>query len=468
MDFKNRIKHAWNAFMNKDPTPPIELGPSSYYYPERTQGSTRSINDRSMITSIFNRIAMDVASVEILQAKVDERGNYLETMKTPLNECLQISANIDQTGRALIQDAVQRMFNEGCVAIAPIVADDNPNETGTFDIYDIRCGAVTQWYPHKVEVEMYNDKTGSINRLLLDKEIVCIIQNPMYDIMNAPNSLLSRIFKKLALLDVVDNENASNKLNMIIQVPYSTRSQLHQDNATRRRKEIEDQLINNPYGIAYMDINEKLIQLSRPLESNLLEHIKYLMETYKNQLGITDGVLNGTANESEMNNYIKRTVEPICAALCDEMRRKWLTQTARTKGQSIVYYSDPFKLIPISEIAKFADVLSRNEIMTSNELRQKMGMPPSDDPRADELNNANMPDYPTEDQNGGAEGEPEAEQAPVEEEPQTPSEPDGQQEVYFDPKNPKATQLPSRNVSLFGNSSVGNSSEERPAFSLFK
>ena len=444
MDFKNRIKHAWNAFMNKDPTPTIDLGPSSYYYPERMQ--TRTQTDRSMITSIFNRIAIDVSTVRILQAKVDKLGNYVEPMKTPLNECLQVSANIDQTGRALIQDAVQRMFKDGVVALAPIVSDDNPNETGTFDIYDIRCCSVTQWYPRKVEVEIYNDKTGVIQKLLLDKEIVCIIQNPMYDIMNAPSSLLNRIFKKLSLLDVVDNENASNKLNMIIQVPYSTRSQLHQDNAARRRKEIEDQLINNPYGIAYMDVNEKMIQLSRPLESNLLEHIKYLMETYKNQLGITDAVLNGTANESEMNNYIRRTIEPICAALCDEMKRKWLTQTARTKGQSIVYYSDPFKLIPLSNIAQFADVLSRNEIMTSNELRQKMGMPPSDDPRADELNNANMPDYPQEDQNG---------MMPMEEEPQEYEEDmnSEEEEVYYDPE---------------AESEPETSNGDENAFSLFK
>ena len=462
MDFKNRIKHAWNAFLNKDPTPPVDLGPSSYYYPERTQ--TKTQNDRSMINSIFNRIAIDVSTVKILQAKVDDNGNFVEAMKTPLTECLQVSANIDQTGRALIQDAVQRMFKEGCVALAPIVSDDNPNNTGTYDIYDIRCGIVTQWYPRKVEVEIYNDKKGTMDRLLLDKEIVCIIQNPMYDIMNSPSSLLSRIFKKLALLDVVDNENASSKLNMIIQVPYSTRSQLHQDNATRRRKEIEDQLVNNPYGIAYMDINEKLIQLSKPLESNLLEHIKYLMETYKNQLGITDAVLNGTANESEMNNYIRRTVEPICAAICDEMKRKWLTQTARTKGHSIVYYSDPFKLIPLTDIAKFADVLSRNEIMTSNELRQKMGMPPSDDPRADELNNANMPDNPEEVQNEVEVDEQITEEVAPEQEPGSGES----EEVYFDPKNPGATAPSGTNsFSLF---SKGNDEQpqERPAFSLFK
>ena len=262
----------------------------------------------------------------------------------------------------------------------------------------------------------------------------------MYSIMNAPSSVLNRIFKKLALLDVIDNENASNKLNMIIQVPYSTRSQLHQDNAARRRKEIEDQLINNPYGIAYMDNNEKLIQLSRPLESNLLEHIKYLMETYKNQLGITDAILNNTASESEMNNYIKRTIEPICAAICDEMKRKWLTKTARTKGQSIIYYEDPFRLIPVTEIAKLADVLSRNEIMTSNEMRQKIGMKPSDDPRADELNNANMPDYyPPEDQNGYVTDD--GSQEPLsEEEAQTEEEmtiPDDQSFVNLDDGEPE-------------------------------
>ena len=452
MDFKNRIKHAWNAFMNKDPTPVQELGPSSYYYPERTQ--TRSQTDRSMINSIFNRIAIDVASVEIMHAKVDEEGNYVDNIDSPLNECLNVSANIDQTGRALIQDAVQRMFTEGVVALAPIVSDDNPNETGTYDIYDIRCGDIVQWYPRKVEVEIYNDKTGRIEKLLLDKEIVCIIQNPMYEIMNAPSSILNRIFKKLALLDVVDNENASNKLNMIIQVPYSTRSQLHQDNASRRRKEIEDQLINNPYGIAYMDINEKLIQLSRPLESNLLEHIKYLMETYKNQLGITDAILNGTANEVEMNNYIKRTIEPICAAICDEMKRKWLTKTARTKGQSIIYYEDPFRLIPVSEIAKLADVLSRNEIMTSNEMRQKIGMKPSDDPRADELNNANMPDYP-EDQSM-----------------MVPQENEMQEEEYYNPNgDAQETENQNEEEEVYYNpneTSDDKSSNNSNTFSLFK
>jgi hypothetical protein len=342
------------------------------------------------------------------------------------------------------------MFTQGVVALAPIVSDDNPNETGTYDIYDIRCGDIVQWYPRKVEVEIYNDKVGRIEKLLLDKEIVCIIQNPMYEIMNAPSSILNRIFKKLALLDVVDNENASNKLNMIIQVPYSTRSQLHQDNASRRRKEIEDQLINNPYGIAYMDINEKLIQLSRPLESNLLEHIKYLMETYKNQLGITDAILNGTASEAEMNNYIKRTIEPICAAICDEMKRKWLTKTARTKGQSIIYYEDPFRLIPVSEIAKLADVLSRNEIMTSNEMRQKIGLKPSDDPRADELNNANMPDYPQEDPNAmmPQEGE--------------------QEEVYFDPNESGETQETENQNQNDQEEVYYNPNEGSKTFSLFK
>lgn len=446
MDFKNRIKHAWNAFMNKDPTPKAdELGVSYSSMPSQLQRARGTI-DRSMITSIFNRIAMDVAGVEITHAKVDNEDNYVDRIDSALNECLNISANIDQTGRALIQDAVQRMFKLGVVALVPIECDDNPNETGTYDIYDIRCAEVVGWHPRHVDLEIYNDHTGEIVKRTMAKDIVCIIYNPMYDIMNAPSSLLNRIFKKLALLDVVDNENASNKLNMIVQVPYSTRSQLHQDNAARRRKEIEDQLVNNPYGIAYMDINEKLIQLNRPLESNLLEHIKYLMDTYKNQLGITDAVLNGTANEVEMNNYIKRTVEPICAAICDEMKRKWLTKTARTKGQSIIYYDDPFRLIPVSEIAKLADVLSRNEIMTSNEMRQKIGMKPSDDPRADELNNANMPDYPEDEHNGIPIDEPNPDMnatSPSEEEASS------QQEVYYDP-------------------SQNSSNQETQGFSLFK
>lgn len=443
MDFAKRIKHAWNAFMNKDPTPVQELGPSSYYFPGQIQ--TRAQTDRSMINSIFNRIAMDVAAVNVEHCRVDDEDNYMESIKSPLNECINVSANIDQTGRALIQDAVQRMFKLGVVALVPVETDDNPNETGTYDIYDIRCANITQWYPRHVEVEIYNDHTGDIEKRTMSKDIVCIVNNPMYDIMNAPSSLLNRIFKKLALLDVVDNENASNKLNMIVQVPYSTRSQLHQDNAARRRKEIEDQLINNPYGIAYMDINEKLIQLSRPLESNLLEHIKYLMETYKNQLGITDAILNGTANEAEMNNYMRRTVEPICAAICDEMKRKWLTKTARTKGQSIKYFDDPFKLMPVSDIAKTADVFSRNEIMTSNEMRSKIGMKPSSDPRADELNNANMPDYDQgmPDQNGMGE----------------------EQEVYYDPNQEQGGE--EQEVYYNPNEEQGNSGNNG-ALGLFK
>ena len=391
MDFKNRIKHAWNAFMNKDPTPPQDLGSSYTYYPERVQ--IRSFNDRSMINSIFNRIAMDVAQIDMVQAKVDENGYFLEKTKVPLNECLSTSANIDQTGRALMQDAVQRMFKEGVVALVPISADDNPNETGTYDIYELRCASILQWYPKYVELEIYNDVYGRMDRVTMSKEIVCIIQNPMYDIMNEPSSILNRIYKKLSLLDVVDNESASNKFNMVIQVPYSTRSQLHQENANRRRSEIEDQLVNNPYGIAYMDINEKITMLNRPLENNILEHVKYLMDTFKAQLGITDSILNGTATEAEMNNYLNRIIEPICAAFCDEMKRKWLTQTARTKGQSFLFFRNPFKIVPVTELAKLADVLSRNEIATGNELRRVMGLKPSDDPKADELNNANMPDY---------------------------------------------------------------------------
>lgn len=421
MDFRNRIKHAWNAFMNKDPTPQQqqEMGIGYATSPIRTY--ERSYTDRSMINAIFNRISMDVSLIEFLHVRVDDEGHYLETLKTPLNECLNSQANIDQTGRGLIQDAVSRMLKRGYVGIVPVEADDDPDETGTYDIYNLRCVDILEWYPRHVKVRIYNDHDGKFYEKTFTKEMVAIIQNPMYDIMNEPNSILQRIYKKLSLLDVIDNENASTKLNMIVQVPYNTKSVTKQNYAQKRIDELEEQLANSPRGIGYMDINEHLIQLNRPLENNLLEHIKYLTDLYKGQLGINDEILNGTANEILYNNYSATILEPICLALCEEMRRKWLTKTARTKGQSIIFFRDPFRNIPTSEIAKIADVLSRNQIMTPNELRQKMGMKPSQDPKADELNNANMPDNPGEDnynpnepavnQNEGEQAQPE--QAPT-------------------------------------------------------
>ena len=441
MDFKNRIKHAWNAFMGRDPTPEqyqdIGVGYSS---PPITQ-SQRSYTDRSIINSIYNKIARDVAVISFVHCRTDKNGNYVEAIKSPLQECLKVEANLDQTGPALIQDAVTRMLKQGTVAIVPTDCDHNPDETGTFDIYQIQCADILEWYPKKIKVNIWNPIKGRHEERFFEKETAAIVTNPMYDIMNEPNSILQRINKKLALLDVIDNESASTKLNMIVQVPYNTRSTMKQDYANRRINEIEEQLADSPRGIAYMDINEKLIQLSRPLENNLLEHIKYLMDTYKQQLGISDELLNGQANEVIWNNYVTSIIEPICVALTLEMKRKWLTQTARTKGQSIVFFKDPFRYVPTTEIAKIADVFSRNQIMTPNELRQKVGMPPSDDPKADELNNANMPDYPEadysmmpeetmapeeeqymEDQNEVPEEEPMAEEAEVEPQEMTPEE----------------------------------------------
>lgn len=393
MDFKNRIKHAWNAFMNKDPTPQQNLGPVSYSPPSKSSIYSYSTVDRTMINSIINRIAKDVASLNFVHARIDEEGGYLETIKSPLNECLTVEANVDQTGRDMIQDAVTRMLKNGYVAIMPIESDNNPNETGTFEIYELRCADILEWYPAHVKLRIYDERNGQTVERKYAKDIVAIIQNPMYEIMNEVNAIPSRISKKLSLLDIIDNESASTKLNMIIQLPYNTRSTVKQDYAKNRLDELEDQLANSPRGIGYMDINEKLIQLNKPLENNLLEHIKYLMDTYKSQLGISDNILNNTANETEITNYYVSIIEPICVALCEEMRRKFFTKTARTLGNTIMYFKDLFRYTPIMQIAKSADILSRNEIMTSNELRQKMGMKPSDDPRADELNNANMPDY---------------------------------------------------------------------------
>lgn len=398
MDFKNRIKHAWNAFMGRDPTPEDyqNLGPGYATSPITT--SYRSYTDRSIINSIYNLIARNISAIDFVHCRTDENGHYINSISSSLQECLKTEANIDQTGPALIQDAVTRMLKQGVVAIIPTDCDNNPDETGTYNIYQLQCADILEWYPKKIKVRIWNPYKGEFQEKFFLKETAAIITNPMYDIMNEPNSILQRIYKKLSLLDVIDNESASTKLNMIIQVPYNTRSQLKQDYAQKRIDELEEQLKDSPRGIAYMDINEKLIQLSKPLENNLLEHVKYLMDTFKQQLGISDELLNGTANEVILNNYASNILEPICVAITLEMRRKWLTQSARTRGQSIVFFKDQFRYIPTSELAKLADVLSRNQIMTPNELRQKMGMPPSDDPKADELNNANMPDYPEADQ----------------------------------------------------------------------
>lgn len=385
--FVNRLRHAYNAFMNKDPTfRPI--GSSYSTRPDRPRLSRR--NERSIITSIFNRIALDVAGIGLKHCRLDENGRYIEDIRSGLNECLNTEANIDQTSRAFIQDVVMSMLDEGCVAIVPVDTTINPDITSSFDINSMRTGKVIEWYPRYVMIRLYNDRTGEKEDLLFPKEQVAIIENPLYAIVNEYNSTMQRLIRKLSLLDVTDEQTASGKLDLIIQLPYVVKTQARQEQAERRRKDLEEQLAGSKYGIAYADGTEKITQLNRSLENNLLKQVEYLTDMVYAQLGITQEVLNGTADEKTMLNYNNRTVEPIIAAIADEMRRKFLTKTARTQGQSISYFTNPFKLVPVNDIAEIADKFTRNEIMTSNEIRQVIGMKPSDDPKADKLVNSNI------------------------------------------------------------------------------
>lgn len=387
INFVNRLRHAYNAFMNKDPT--FRPRGSSYSTrPDRPRLSRG--NERSIVTSIFNRIALDVAGIGLKHCRLDENGRYIEDIKSGLNECLNTEANIDQTSRAFIQDVVMSMLDEGCVAIVPVDTTINPDVTSSFDINSMRTGKVVEWYPRHVMIRLYNDRTGEKEDLLFPKEQVAIIENPLYAIVNEYNSTMQRLIRKLSLLDVTDEQTASGKLDLIIQLPYVVKTQARQEQAERRRKDLEEQLAGSKYGIAYADGTEKITQLNRSLENNLLKQVEYLTDMVYSQLGITQEVLNGTADEKTMLNYNNRTVEPIIAAIADEMKRKFLTKTARTQGQSISYFTNPFKLVPVNDIAEIADKFTRNEIMTSNEIRQVIGMKPSDDPKADELVNSNI------------------------------------------------------------------------------
>lgn len=399
--FMDRLQHAWNAFRkNRDPTDeigavypltnePVTVGYASSSRPDRVR-LTRG-KERSMITAIYNRIALDVASVKLQHVRVDDNGRYEETIKSGLNECLTLDANTDQTGRQLIQDAVMSMFDEGCVAIVPTDTDINPEITGGYNILSLRTAKVTQWYPDSVRVSVYREATGMKEDIVLPKSMVAIIENPFYSVMNEPNSTMQRLLRKLALKDIVDETTGANKLDMIIQLPYTVKSEIRQAEAEKRRKKVEEQLTNSKYGIAYIDATEKVTQLNRSLENNLLEQIRDLTGQVYGQLGLTDAIMNGTADEKAMLNYYNRIVEPILAAFCEEMRRKFLTKTARTQGQSIMYFQDHFKLVPVNNIADIADKFTRNEILTANEVRSILGMKPSDDPKADELRNSNMP-----------------------------------------------------------------------------
>lgn len=388
LNFGSRLMHAWNAFTNRDPTYPITLGDSYYHRPDRVQ-FTRG-NERSIATAVYNRIAMDVAAVEIRHVKLDENSRYSSDIDSGLNKCLNLEANIDQTGRAFIQDVVMSMLDEGCVAIVPVDTSMDPTVSGSYSIDSMRTGKIVQWYPQHVKVRLYNDRTGKKQEVTLPKSTVAIIENPLYAVINEPNSTMQRLIRKLSLLDVTDEQTASGKLDLIIQLPYVIKTQSKRDEAERRRKEIERQLAGSKYGIAYADGTERITQLNRSVENNLMKQIEYLTEMLYSQLGITQTVMDGTADEKTMLNYNNRSIEPIVSAIVDELKRKFLTKTARSQGQSIMMFRDPFKLVPVNNIAEIADKFTRNEIMTSNEFRQVIGMKPSDDPKADQLVNANI------------------------------------------------------------------------------
>lgn len=389
MGFIDRLQHGWNAFMNKDPTRGYyDTGPGYSYRPDRPR-LTRG-NERTIVTSIFNRIALDVAALNITHCKVDENGRYVSSMDSPLNNCLNLEANLDQTGRAFIQDVVISMFDEGCVAVVPVDTSIDPEVSGSYNIESMRTGKILEWYPKHVKVRVYNENTGIKEDIKLPKSSVSIIENPLFAVVNEPNSTLQRLMRKLALLDVVDEQTSAGKLDMIIQLPYTIKSEARRTQAEARRKDIEMQLTNTKYGIAYVDATEKITQLNRPLENNLMKQIEYLTNMLYSQLGITQTILDGTADEQTLLNYHSRTIEPIASAIVDEMKRKFLTKTARTQKQTITFFRDPFKLVPVNNIADIADKFTRNEILTSNEIRQIIGFKPSADPKADELRNSNL------------------------------------------------------------------------------
>lgn len=389
MDIGSRLKHAWNAFMNRDPTEvDYDIGPAYYYRPDRPR-LTRG-NERSIVTAVYNRIALDVSDIDIRHVRLDPDGRYIEDIDSGLNNCLTVEANIDQTGKAFIQDVVMSMLDEGCVAIVPVDTTLNPKVTGSYDINSMRTGKIVQWYPQHVKVNLYNDKTGRKEEVTLPKSMVAIVENPLYAVMNEPNSTLQRLIRKLNLLDYVDEQTGAGKLDLIIQLPYVIKSNARRQQAEDRRADIERQLKDSKYGIAYTDGTERITQLNRPVENNLMKQIEYLTSMLYSQLGINQAVLDGTADEKTMLNYTNRSIGPIISAIVDEMKRKFLTKTARSQMQSIRYFKDPFKLVPVNEIAEISDKLTRNEIASSNEIRQIIGWKPSQDPAADELRNKNL------------------------------------------------------------------------------
>lgn len=389
MALSDRLQHAWNAFRDKDRDYQYrELGVSSSYRPDRIR-PTRG-NERTITTSVYNRIALDTAAIDIFHARMDKDGRYKENITSGLNECLSLRANIDQTAKAFLQDVVMSMMDEGVVAIVPVDTTINPKVSGSYDVDTMRVGQIIEWRPQHVKVRVYNDITGLKEEILMPKKSVAIIENPLYAVINEPNSTMQRLIRKLNLLDVIDEQSGSGKLDLIIQLPYVIKSEARRNQAENRRQDIENQLSGSKYGIAYTDGTEKITQLNRPVENNLMKQIEYLTTMLYSQLGITQSILDGTADERTMLNYYNRTIEPIISAIVDELKYKFLTSTARTQNQTIVYFRNPFKLVPINDLAEISDKFTRNEIASSNEIRQIIGWKPSSDPNADELRNKNL------------------------------------------------------------------------------
>ena len=389
--FGERLQHAWNAFRYNETEAArahLHTGSVSTWRPDRVRPMRGS--EKSIVVAVYNRIAIDVAATTIQHVRLDEHNRFVDTIDSGLNRCLTLEANLDQTGRAFVQDIVMTMLDNGVVSITPTDTEDMLSETTTYDIKEMRTGIIREWFPEHVRINIYNPQTGHREDVLLPKRVVGIVENPLYATVNEPNAAMQRLIRKLALLDYVDEQSGNGKLDLIIQLPYSLKSQARKDQAEVRRKDIEAQLTGSKYGIAYIDSTEHITQLNRSLENNLAEQVKNLTAEVFSQLGITMEILNGTADEQAMLNYYNRTIEPIVGAIVDEMKRKFLTDAARSRKQTIMYYRDPFKMVPVSQIAEIADKFTRNEIMSSNEIRQIIGMKPSDDPKADELRNKNL------------------------------------------------------------------------------
>lgn len=401
LSFGSRIRRAWNVFKNRDPMTDMSwrLGYGDSQRADRVILSSN--NEKTIVNAIYNRIALDVASLKFRHVRLDENERFKEEMTTGLNEVLKTEANLDQSGRAFVHDMALSMIDEGVVAAVPVETTDDPEVSSSYDILQMRVGPIVEWYPQHVKVRLYNSITGKHQDFTFRKRDVAILENPFYAVMNAPNSTLQRLIRKLRLLDVIDEQAGSGKLDLIIQLPYTIRSEARQQQAEIRRKSVEDQLAGNKLGIAYIDSTEKVIQLNRSVENNLLKQVEYLTSMLYSQLGFSQSILDGTADEQTMLNYQNKTVEPLASTITDEFKRKFLTKTARTQGQSVMFFTEPFRITPVSQIAEIADKFTRNEILTSNEIRQIIGIKPSDDPKADELRNSNLNQQNEEDKSSG-------------------------------------------------------------------